>query len=65
MSSRDAQCSATLLLIKLHRTIVEPMFDMEVPPPPIAAPPEEVIDCLVEDRRGVAEPVRWSWNCAG
>ena len=49
MSSRDAQCSATLLLIKLHRTIVEPMFDMEVPPPPIAAPPEEVIDCLVED----------------
>ena len=23
-------------------------------------PPEEVIDCLVEDVLGVAEPVRWS-----
>jgi hypothetical protein len=24
------------------------------------APPEEVLDCLVEDRSGAAEPVRWS-----
>ncbi len=26
----------------------------------MTAPPEEVIDCLVEDSPGVAEPVRWS-----
>jgi hypothetical protein len=32
----------------------------EWPTPPHIAPPEDVIDCLVEDRRGVAEPVRWS-----
>ncbi len=39
------------------------MFDnsrLEWPPPPVTAPPEEVIDCLVEDSAGVAEPVRWS-----
>ncbi|MGH3999320.1 MAG: DUF222 domain-containing protein, partial [Pseudonocardiaceae bacterium] len=39
------------------------MFDtsrLEWPPPPVTAPPEEVIDCLVEDFPGVAEPVRWS-----
>jgi hypothetical protein len=30
------------------------------PPPPVIAPPEEVIDCLVEDWPGAAEPVRWS-----
>ncbi|MGH3962549.1 MAG: DUF222 domain-containing protein [Pseudonocardiaceae bacterium] len=36
------------------------MFDTELIPPPITAPPEEVIDCLVEDRPGAAEPVRWS-----
>ncbi len=29
-------------------------------PPPVTAPPEEVIDCLVEDQPGVGEPVRWS-----
>lgn len=39
------------------------MFDfstLEWPPPPDIAPPEEVIDCLVEDSPGAAEPVRWS-----
>jgi hypothetical protein len=36
------------------------MFDTELPPPPTVAPPEEVIDCLVEEPVGVAEPVRWS-----
>jgi Domain of unknown function (DUF222) len=39
------------------------MFDdsrLEWPPPPVAVPPEEVIDCLVEDFPGVVEPVRWS-----
>jgi hypothetical protein len=39
------------------------MFDdsaLEWPPPPVTVPPEEVIDCLVEDRPGVMEPVRWS-----
>ncbi|MGH3777363.1 MAG: DUF222 domain-containing protein [Pseudonocardiaceae bacterium] len=39
------------------------MFDtshVEWPPPPVAAPPEEVIDCLVEDQPGTTEPVRWS-----
>ena len=30
------------------------------PPPPDVAPPEEVIDCLVENKPGTAEPVRWS-----
>jgi hypothetical protein len=35
------------------------MFDTEAPPS-VAAPPEEVIDCLIEDWPGVAEPVRWS-----
>lgn len=29
-------------------------------PPPATAPPEEVIDCLVEERPGAGEPVRWS-----
>ncbi|MDQ4093110.1 MAG: hypothetical protein M3143_06825 [Actinomycetota bacterium] len=24
------------------------------------APPDDVIDCLVEDRPGAVEPVRWS-----
>jgi hypothetical protein len=28
--------------------------------PPVTVPPEEVIDALVEDVPGVAEPVRWS-----
>jgi hypothetical protein len=36
------------------------MFYTELPPPPVLAPPEEVIDCLVEDPPGPAEPVRWS-----
>ena len=39
------------------------MFDtsfLEWPPPPDIAPPDEVIDCLVEDSPGAAEPVRWS-----
>ncbi|MBV9140346.1 MAG: DUF222 domain-containing protein [Pseudonocardiales bacterium] len=36
------------------------MFDTELPPLPVSPPPEEVIDCLVEDQPGVAEPVRWS-----
>ncbi|MGH3813530.1 MAG: DUF222 domain-containing protein [Pseudonocardiaceae bacterium] len=39
------------------------MFDTsrrEWPPPPVTAPPEEVIDSLVEDSPGAAEPVRWS-----
>jgi hypothetical protein len=36
------------------------MFDTELPPPPMFAPPEDVIDCLVEDQFGAAEPVRWS-----
>ena len=26
----------------------------------MTVPPEEAIDCLVEDRPGVVEPVRWS-----
>ena len=42
---------------------VEHTFDasrLEWPPPPVTAPPEEVIDCLVEDRPGAVEPVRWS-----
>ncbi|MGH3853888.1 MAG: DUF222 domain-containing protein [Pseudonocardiaceae bacterium] len=34
-------------------------FDVELPPPTIA-PPEEVIDCLVEEWPGVTESVRWS-----
>ncbi|MEO7196422.1 MAG: DUF222 domain-containing protein [Pseudonocardiaceae bacterium] len=29
-------------------------------PPSVAVPPEEVIDCLVEEWPGVGEPVRWS-----
>ncbi|HEX8759353.1 MAG TPA: hypothetical protein VF734_05115 [Pseudonocardiaceae bacterium] len=33
---------------------------LEWPPLPVIAPPEEVIDCLVDDRPGVVEPVRWS-----
>jgi hypothetical protein len=33
---------------------------LEWPPPPVTAPPEEVIDCLVEDSSGTTEPVRWS-----
>jgi hypothetical protein len=48
------------LLINPSRSIVKHTFDTEAPPPPIPAPPEEVIDCLVEDRPGAAEPVRWS-----
>jgi hypothetical protein len=36
------------------------MFDTELPPSPVSPPPEEVIDCLVEDYPGTAEPVRWS-----
>ncbi len=36
------------------------MFDTKLPPPPTFAPPEDVIDCLVEDQPGAAEPVRWS-----
>ncbi|MGH3719480.1 MAG: DUF222 domain-containing protein [Pseudonocardiaceae bacterium] len=39
------------------------MFDISCvdwPPPPVTAPPEEVIDCLVEELPGVGEPVRWS-----
>jgi hypothetical protein len=39
------------------------MFDaigLEWPPLPVSAPPVEVIGCLVEDRPGVVEPVRWS-----
>ncbi|MGH3833837.1 MAG: hypothetical protein ACRDRS_25925, partial [Pseudonocardiaceae bacterium] len=39
------------------------MFDtscVDGPPPPVTAPPEEVIDCLVEEWPGVGEPVRWS-----
>ncbi|HZA15969.1 MAG TPA: hypothetical protein VE645_03575 [Pseudonocardiaceae bacterium] len=33
---------------------------LELPPPPVTAPPAEVIDCLVEDRPGeAAERVRW------
>jgi hypothetical protein len=42
---------------------IEHMFDtslLEWPPPPVIAPPEKVIDCLVEDAPGAAEPVRWS-----
>lgn len=42
---------------------IEHMFDTELPPP-VAAPPEEipdeVLDDLVEDQLGVVEPVRWS-----
>jgi Domain of unknown function (DUF222) len=30
------------------------------PPAPVVAPPEEIIDCLVEDCPGAGEPVRWS-----
>ena len=41
------------------------MFDIEQDwgydwPPPGTAPPEEVIDCLVEDQPGAGELVRWS-----
>ncbi|MGQ0779331.1 MAG: DUF222 domain-containing protein [Pseudonocardiales bacterium] len=38
------------------------MFDIELPPPPDTAPPEEIIgiDDLTEAARGVPEPVRWS-----
>ncbi|MDQ4011866.1 MAG: HNH endonuclease [Actinomycetota bacterium] len=39
------------------------MFDtsrLEWPLPPGTAPPQEIIDCLVEDRPGAVEPVRWS-----
>ncbi|MGB8961469.1 MAG: hypothetical protein WCC38_05875 [Pseudonocardiaceae bacterium] len=39
------------------------MFDyssLEWSPIPVVAPPEEVIDCLVEDPPGAVEPVRWS-----
>ncbi|MBV9141971.1 MAG: DUF222 domain-containing protein [Pseudonocardiales bacterium] len=42
------------------------MFDIDCdvgwdwPPPPATTPPEEVIDCLVEDQPGTVEPVRWS-----
>jgi hypothetical protein len=41
----------------------EHVFDttcLEWPPPPEVAPPAEMIDCLVDDQLGVAEPVRWS-----
>jgi DNA-binding transcriptional MerR regulator len=46
-------------------SIIEHMFeigqDLECDwPPPVTAPPEEVIDCLVEDQPGAGEPVRWS-----
>lgn len=34
--------------------------DSCVPPPPHIVPPEDLIDCLVDDRPGVVEPVRWS-----
>jgi hypothetical protein len=54
----NAQHLATLLLIDLSGSIAEQMFDTEAPS--VAAPPEEVIDCLIEDWPGVAEPVRWS-----
>jgi hypothetical protein len=45
-----------------NESIVEHMFDYELlPPPPVVAPPEDVIDCLVEDPpAGTAQPVRWS-----
>lgn len=37
------------------------MFDIELPPPPVLAPPEDVVDCLAEDPpASTAEPVRWS-----
>ncbi len=37
------------------------MFEYELPPPPALAPPEDVVDYLVEDPpAGTAEPVRWS-----
>jgi hypothetical protein len=42
---------------------IEHVFDtsiLEWPPSPAIAPPEEVIDCLVDDPSGVVEPVRWS-----
>jgi hypothetical protein len=35
-------------------------LECDWPPPPATAPPEEVIDCLVEDCPGAGEPVRWS-----
>jgi hypothetical protein len=50
----------------LTESIIEHTFDSgqdlcEWPPPPTIAPPEEVIDCLVESwTGGVVEPVRWS-----
>ncbi len=44
--------------------ILERVFDttsrLEWPLPPGTAPPQEIIDCLVEDRPGAVEPVRWS-----
>ena len=33
---------------------------LQWPPPPVIAPPEEVLGCLVEDWPGTAEPVRRS-----
>ncbi|MGH3794739.1 MAG: DUF222 domain-containing protein [Pseudonocardiaceae bacterium] len=36
------------------------MFDYDLPPPPAVAPPDDVIDYLVEDPPVGAEPVRWS-----
>jgi Domain of unknown function (DUF222) len=45
---------------------IEHVFDIDCdvgwdwPPPPVTAPPEEVVDCLVEDQPGAGEPVRWS-----
>ena len=47
------------------RSSIEHMFDIGQDleydwPPPVTAPPEEVIDCLVEDQPGAGEPVRWS-----
>ncbi len=53
----------SFLLVHSGTSTIEHMFDtstLEWPPPPDIAPPEEVIDCLVEDPPGAVEPVRWS-----
>lgn len=41
-------------------TRIEHVFDIELPPPPVTVPPEELIDELTDDHRGATEPVRWS-----
>ena len=38
------------------------MFEIKEPagPPLLLPPPDDVLDCLVDDHPGMTEPVRWS-----